>query len=469
MIKEWVKKFLSVEHYVSEKYKQGDIPSTSKIYKDTFDIAWPSAMESISISLIAAIDMMMVGTVSTSAIAAVGITTQPKMIIMGTLFAINIGTTVICSRRKGEKDQEGAKRCLKNSLVLSVILSFVLTLCGFVFAEELMLLAQADLEYLDLAVNYFRIIMIGSFFSLVGLTITSAQRGVGNTKISLQTNLTANIVNVIFNYLLINGIWIFPTLGVTGAAIATLIGNVVAFILAVMNITMKKGFLKLSAKEDWHLDKKTIKQIYNISSSAFVEQIFLRVGFFAYSALIAGLGTISFVTHQVIMNVMMISFSMGDGLSIASSSLVGQKLGAKRQDLAMIYSKVCQKLGFIIAIVFGGFIFCFRQDILRLFTSDIVVHQKGDILMQMVSIIVILQIVQVITVGSLRGAGDVKFVAKLSIVSIAVLRPGLTFIFAYALGFGLIGAWVAVFIDQAFRNVISRNRFHKEKWLEIKI
>ena len=79
--------------------------------------------------------------------------------------------------------------------------------------------------------------MVGMAFTSLGLVINAAQRGTGNTKISMRTNLTANVINVIFNYLLINGIWFFPRLEVKGAAIATLMGNVVSCLMSVYSVS----------------------------------------------------------------------------------------------------------------------------------------------------------------------------------------------------------------------------------------
>mgnify|MGYP002708087591 FL=1 len=93
------------------------------------------------------------------------------------------------------------------------------------------------------------------------------------------------------------------------------------------------------------IDRKTLKDLLNISSSSFAEQVFLRIGFFAYSKTIATLGMVAFATHNVCMNLLTISFAFGDGLSVATSSLVGQSLGAKRKDMALIYSKVTQHIG----------------------------------------------------------------------------------------------------------------------------
>jgi len=463
------KKLFAVEYLLPASFAKHSLPSSKEIYQKTINIAWPSAMEAVLISLIGAVDMIMVGTIGTAAIAAVGITNQPKFLLMSFVIALNIGTTVIVARRKGQNDQEGAKLALRNALMLSVGLAFFGMIIGLVFARPMLTWAGANLDYIEDAVLYFRVIMVGNFFYLIGLTMTAAQRGVGNTRISLVTNLSANVVNVIFNFLLINGIWIFPRLGILGAALATVIGNVVSLILAINSLFRKEAFLTLHVSDRWKFDPVSLQAIWRFGSSALVEQFFIRVGFLLYVRAVAGLGTLAFATHYIAMNVMGITFSVGDGLSIATSSLVGQSLGAKRTDLAYLHGKVSKRIGLIISIVLGISIVLTRTWIMRLFTQDQSIIDLGSNILIILAFIIQFQISQVITVGSLRGAGDVKFVAKLQLYSVTFFRPLLTYVMAYLLGWGLYGAWFSVMVDQLIRYFASRSRFKTAEWAKIDV
>jgi Na+-driven multidrug efflux pump len=106
---------------------------------------------------------------------------------------------------------------------------------------------------------------------------------------------------------------------------------------------------------------------------------------------------------------------------------------------------------------------------MSLFSIDPQVLSLGENILIILAICVVFQISQVITVGSLRGAGDVRFVAALSMISVTVLRPLLTYLLAYGLGMGLYGAWFSVIVDQALRFVVSRARFQKAEWTKINV
>lgn len=447
----------------------GDIPDNRTIYRRTFHIAWPSAVESVLIALIGAVDLMMVGGLGSEAIAAVGITNQPKFLVLATILALNTGVTVLVSRRKGAGLQKEANVYLRQAFMLSVVLSLLLSLGGAVFAPQILSFAGATPDYLDLAVTYFRIIMFGNFFYCVGLTITAAQRGIGNTRISMVTNIAANLVNLVMNAMLINGLFFFPRLEVAGAAIATAMGNIVSFFIAVYSVSHKDGFLQLKLNQNWLPDRRAIRDLFNISWSALVEQIFLRIGFLMYAKAVAGLGTVAFAAHQIVMNIMSISFSVGDGLSIANTSLVGQSLGAERSDMAIIYGKVAQRIGLVLAVIVSASITLFRAQLMGLFSSEAAVIAAGEIPLIFLSVTVLFQIVQVIIIGSLRGAGDVKFVALLMLISVTIVRPVLTWILCYPLNLGLPGAWMSVLLDQFTRYLVSYLRFRKAAWTRIKV
>ena len=464
-----LRQYFSCEGIMKRTALCGELPSDRQVYGTTFRIAWPSIVESVLVALISAVDTMMVGSIGPEAISAVGITAQPRMILVAVILSLNVGVTAVVARRRGQNDPDGASRCLKQCLLLSAAASLLLCCLGMIFARPLMSFAGAQPEILDDATGYFRIIVFGTFFSNIGLTINAAQRGAGNTRISMTTNLTANVVNVIFNFLLINGIGFFPRMGVYGAGVATAIGNITAMLMAVRSVWKRSSFLNLSGHHPWQPDRETLSSVIQVSGSALVEQVFMRIGFFTYAKTVASLGTIPFAAHQICMNLINFSFAVGDGFSIASSSLVGQNLGAKRPDLAQLYVRVIQRIAaFFAAAIFLLFLLA-RTPLLQLYTDDPQVISIGREIMIILALSVPVQIIQVIITGCLRGAGDSKYVACTSFISIAVIRPVLSWVLCYPVGWGVIGAWIGLITDQALRLLLNWARFSAGKWTKIKL
>ncbi len=513
----------SVQGMLKEDQILGSLPESRVAYKNFYKIAWPSALEALLVAMIGVIDTIMVGSLGTGAIAAVGITIQPKFILLAVIFSLNIGITAVTARRKGQGNQKAANKTVRAGIIISAAVSVLMSLLGFLFARQILTVAGADASYLSDAVLFFRVLMLSIPFQSLNLTINAAHRGCGKTKISMTTNIISNIINIIFDYLLINGIGFFPKLGVAGAAIATTLGAFAAFLISLNTLFRKDGYLSFYQKAGWPLHikrKKThlterkklnptennvssltenkgshsieskesylakseesylaenkesyltdvIRPIMKVSSSAFVEQVFMRIGFFAYAAIIARLGTLEYETHVICMNILTLSFCFGDGLSIAASALVGQNLGAKRPDISIIYGKTGQRLAFLIScIIFLVFIFG-RSFLVSLFTQEADIISLGAGIMILAALGTHLQTSQVVLTGCLRGAGDTAYVAVVSFLSVALVRPMLTWFLCYPAGFGLYGAWIALLIDQCFRFITSYQRFSGGRWAKI--
>lgn len=464
-----LKRFFSIDYMLKKDEILGSLPTTREVYKNSFNMSWPCAFEAVLVSLVGSIDIMMVGGLGAEAIAAVGLTNQPKFVLLAMIFSLNVGVTAIVARRKGAEDFKGANSCLKQSIILSFIISLIMAISGYIFANEIMLFAGAGEDVINDSVAYYKILMVSIVFTSLSLTINAAQRGVGNTKISMRTNVVANIVNLIFNYFLINGVWIFPRLEVRGAAIATTLGSIVGFLMSVFSVYYNTRILDLRGKGNWKFDKATMKAFLSISGSSVVEQVFMRIGFFSFAIIVAALGTIAFATHQICMNVINLSFCFGDGLSAAAASLVGQNLGARRPDKAKIYGKTGQRMAFIVSTVLFFVFILARKQIIMLFNSEEHIVSLGGMIMIIIAFTTHAQTSQTVYNGCLRGAGDTKFVALISFISIALIRPGLAWILCFPANLGLKGAWIALFADQTMRYILGKKRFDSGKWTKIKI
>ncbi len=453
---------------------KGDIPETKMLYKGFMKMAWPAMVESVLMSLVNLIDTMMVSNCGTNAVAAVGLTTQPRMIFYAVFFAMSIAVTAIVSRRKGQDDREGANACLAQSMGLVAVLAIVLCGTAVVVAEPLLYFAGANSDTIVEATSYYRITMIGLMFTSFGMIINAAQRGSGNTKLSMRTNVTANITNIIFNALLINGLFFFPKLDVTGAAIATLIGNIASFAMSLYSLFQKNKYLYFNFKGMVHWSRDQLKTLAKVALGASTEQLIMRVGFFIYAKIIADLGTAQIATHTICMNIMLLSFASGDGLSVAASALIGQNLGKRRPDLAALYAKAGQRIGLLISAFLVLFFLVAGGFVLELFADPSdpnydFVMSVGRIITLIIAAISPGQISQVIYNGALRGAGDTKYVAVTSMISIVVFRTLLAYILCEFTPLGLFGAWLALVADQYIRLVFSAYRFQSGKWSKINL
>ena len=204
----------------------------------------------VLVSLISSVDMMMVGNVlGAEALSSIGLPTQPRMLMLCMFFALNVGVTSIVARRKGEERQESANSTLRNAMMLAVVMSAVLMTFALIFARPLMMLAGGDTaesaKVFEDAVDYFRIMTYSLPIDALSMCICAAQRGVGNTKITMRVRVLSNLSNVFFNYCLIGGNLGFPRLEVRGAAWASVIGLLIGLLMALATILTngkRKGY-----------------------------------------------------------------------------------------------------------------------------------------------------------------------------------------------------------------------------------
>lgn len=444
---------------------------TRGILRETFQMAWPAVLESFFVALAGMIDSLMVSSIGAYAVAAVGLTTQPKFIGLAMFVAANVAVSAIVARRKGQSDRDGANQVLVAAVVFVILAGIVVSLACVVFADPIIRLCGSNEDTHEAAVIYFQIIMGGMMFNIVSLVINAAQRGAGSTRIAMKTNVTANVLNMIGNYLLIGGNLGFPALGIRGAALATVFGTVVACGMSIASIIPKDSFVSVPYMRARRIGFRlsSLKNIFRMGSSIFVEQLLLRVGFMAVAVMTAKLGTDAFAAHQVGMNVMSLSFSFGDGMQVAAVALIGRSLGEERPDMAKVYGATCQKMGAAISLVLAVCYLLGGRFLYSLYFQEAHIIAMGVEIMRIIVIIVVLQISQVIYMGCLRGAGDVLFTTVASTISVTFIRTISSYGLCYTAGLGLIGIWLGIVCDQLCRLILTRWRFRSGVWTKVKI
>ncbi len=444
---------------------------TSKLlYRDIINIAWPSVLELTLTQLASMVDLMMVGQLGPWALTAVGLTLQPKFLLMIMFMSMNVGATSMVARYKGSGNRENANLILRQALLLTITFSIIASIIGFIFSESLVkFMGAADAQTLAGGTVYLKIQMVGFIFMALTTTITATLRGVGDSRTAMVYNLTANAVNVIFNYLLIGGNLGFPRLEVAGASLATIIGQLVAFVFAFVYIIKGNQYLHLRFKDGFKPDKTALKQIFIIGVPAMIEQLMMRIGIIIYSKTVAALGTVAFAAHQVCMNILSISFMNGQGFAVSATSLTGQSLGKNRPDMANAYVMRTRRTGMIISVIMGIVFIIWGGKIVSLYSDDVTVIEKGAKIMMLVGFIQPFQSSQFILAGALRGAGDTKATAIITFITVLIVRPGLAILLVNFMHLGLEGAWVAFAADQLLRSLFVLLRYSSGKWKSIKI
>lgn len=434
-------------------------------------MAWPAILEAFFAAFAGLVDSLMVSSLGSYAVAAVGLTTQPKFFGLSLFFAANVSISALVARRKGEGKREEANKLFATFLVFVLVMAVLLSMLLVICADPIIRFCGSEEATHDSAVQYFRIIMGGMIFNVIQMGVNSAQRGAGNTRITMRTNLVSNSVNILANYLLIEGHFGFPALGIRGAALATVLGTVVSSIMSILSVWKMENFISIpmifAQKIKPGID--ALINIIKVGYSVFAEQILMRVGFMLTAIMAADQGTAAMAAHQVGMNIMGLSFSFGDGLQATAVALIGYSLGANQPEQAKEYGKTCRMLGGVISVVLAVVYFFGAGFLMRMFFEEGEIVSIGVSIMHVIIFVVVLQIAQVIYMGCLRGAGDTLYTAVASTVSVTVMRTLGSWFFGYVLGMGITGIWFGVVADQLSRFLFATIRFRQGKWINIKI
>ncbi len=427
-------------------------------------LAWPVVLEQLLVTMFEMVDMMMVGGIGPAAIAAIGLTNQPMRLALASFQALKVGTTALIARFIGAKQYEEANATLRQSLLMTGAIGVVMTVLMYFFAEPLVLFMGAQPDALQYSVTYMRIISLGLVPQMLGMCVTAVLRGAGDTKTPMRYNIMANCVNVAGNYLLIMGHFGFPAWGVFGAGFATTLSRVVSCVLLMRVIFNGKAILHVSLKDRFAPRWDLIKRIVNVGIPAMGEQLVMRFGNILFTKTVAGLGTVTYAAHQVANNIMNLSFTPGQGFSQAATSLVGRSLGQKRPEWAETYGWQTRYVGTIVAGTMAAGFFFFGPAIASLYTNDPTVIAQAALALKVIAVVQFSQSTQVILAGALRGAGDTRWPLISTMIGVAGVRVVLAMLFINVFHFGLIGAWLAMAIDQMTRSVVIVLRYRTGRW-----
>ena len=438
-------------------------------------LAWPALAENMLVSMVSIADMIMVAALGSFAIGAVGLVTQPRFLMLSAFMALNVGSTAMVSRFKGARDRENANLALNQSLVLAAGITIFLCLLMFFGGESLVrFLAGKNIseEMIQGALSYLRVQVYGFPALSLTMTINAVLRGVGNTRAAFFNSTASNMVNIFFNYCLISGRLGFPALGVTGASLATVIGQCAALAMASSRVLGNREFVRLEIAKLFHVDLSMMRRILRVGIPALIEQIIMRTGVMLYTVIVTSLGDGPYAAHMVAMNIQQVSFMSGMAFGTAATTLVGQCLGRLRADLARVYVKMTQDISYIFSFIITLLLFFGGEFICSFYSSDReLVHLAANML-KIIALINPVSNARFVYMASLRGAGDSRFAAIVTFVGVILIRPIISIFLVlpyFPFRLGLAGIWIALSSDGVVCYLLSRMRFLRGKWETIKV
>ena len=433
--------------------------------REIMTLAIPAMFETLCTTLTGMIDSSMVSKLGTDAISAISVTNQPKLFLFCFFLAINTVISSTVANCKGRGDRKEANSFFLTSLSFIVIGSIVIGLLAIVAARPILMLCSGQENTMDMSVTYFRIIMGGMIFNHLFLAINAELRGCGFTRSSLYTNLISCTVNILFNYLLIEGHLGFPALGIAGAAIATVLGTAAALVLSLYFLTRPDAFINLNyCRNNLELsDKKEVKGYVSMWGHVMIENVFSRLGFLISSALTARIGSFAMSIYAVGMHLMDLNYAIASGFQVAAVSKAGHLNGSGERDKINSYAVRILFFGLIFALALSALIIAFAEPYYSIFSSDEQFIQSGVTVCLIIAVISPIQIVKIIHTGLLQGLGKMRETKIAAILSVTIAQPICLFVLVNIAHMGLMGVWCSTLFSQLIWLITTRILYVKVK------
>ncbi|MFE5321346.1 MATE family efflux transporter [Paenibacillus sp. NPDC056579] len=437
----------------------------SMIYR----LAGPSLVEMLLINFAQMMNMIMVGRIGAEAVATVGLTSQPYLLLLVLFVALNTGTTVIVARAVGSGNVEEANQAAGQAFLLNILLSVAVVALSVLNARWLLSAMGANEEVIGHGLTYARITFLSIGFTTISSVLSAILRGAGDTRTPMKINVVSNAVAVALGLPLIYGFAGFLGMGVTGAAAASITAQLIATAWLVSVMVSGHYMVRLRWKDVTRFNSAIVMRVLKIGLPTSAEQLIMRLGIATFVKISAGLGTVALAANQLVTSVIGLSFMPGMAFAVAASTLVGQALGAQKPELAETYVWQVRKFGMVVAGIMGLVFMLFAPYILMLYTGDRHIIDAGTLALRIVGFIQVSQASQFILGGALRGAGDTRYPLYSTLIGVWGVRVVLSLLFVQGLGWGMAGLWSAVALDQFLRSNLIYWRFKRGNWKRIRI
>ncbi len=431
-------------------------------------LSLPAIIEMSSHTILGIADTLMISRmIGKEALAGVGFANSIIFPLIFIFSSFNIGATTLVSRSYGRKDMETLNRISSQNLLLNAFIGTFIMLVSVIFSKQIFSIYDTSIPVSNAIDAYFPIVAYSLPAMFLAFSFATALRGAGDTLTPMIVTGLANIVNIIGNYVLIKGIWIFPKMGIAGAALSTTISRILSAIIYIVICTSYHDKVHLKLKY-MRIQKDILNALLKISIPGAAEEVIMQSAVVALSIIVSRMNTNSEAVYRILLNIESISFMVAIGISISAATLVGKSIGEKDIDKAVDVGTISYSISIVWGFILGSLYFVFKTEFLSAFTKNPEVIKAGLLTMTLLAINQpLLNFIKVIQ-GALRGAGDTKIVMSISTIRYWLIFVPFSYVFAIPMHFGVAGIWIAEIISYVVFNPFLYKRFHGRKWAALK-
>ncbi len=440
------------------------LPGSEREMPGILRLAWPAVLSNLAYAMVGLVDIKIVASLGSSAVAAVTTGHRIFWILQAVMIAVTAGTTALVARAWGANDRAEAALVTRASLVLCCAIAGLMTLPAVLFADQLASIFELDAATLASSAAFIRIMSLFNVAFAISMVIGSALRAAGDTMTPLWIGLVTNVLNVFLVYGLVYGRFGFPAMGVEGAALASGL-SLLAGSLATL-LLWCGGYLRVEFRRGRAVTRERVRQLFRIGYPAGLEQAAMQVGFVIFLWIVSLYGTAPYAAYGIGVQILSFSFVVGFGFNIAASTHVGQKLGAGDPAGAEQSGWRALRLAVLTMALLSALIIATAESIASFMIDEPEVIRLTVIFIYILGAAQPLMAVDFTLGGALRGAGDTRFPLLTTLAGLVVVRGCVAGLLAL-LDFSVEWVFAALLFDYCVKSSLLSIRFRRGRWQKI--
>jgi putative MATE family efflux protein len=438
------------------------------ISRAVFLLAIPMVLEMLMESLFALVDVFWVTRLGANAIATVGLTESMLSLVFSIALGISFSTTAMVARRTGEKDPEGAATAAMQSIFLGIGVAIAVGIPAMLFAHQLLGLMGADQMLILGGHRYTEIVFGGTAVVMLLFLNNAIFRGAGDASTAMRVLWVSNLINLVLDPCFIFGVGPFPKLGVTGAAVATLIGRSCGVLFQFWMLTNGKARVKLTLRH-LRIEPAVIGSLIRVSSTGVLQFLIAHTSWLALVRIISSFGSLAVAGYTIGIRIFMFVILPSWGMSGAAATMVGQNLGAKKPERAERAVYVTGGYNAIYLVAIAAVLIFAPHLVVSFFSNDPVVSGYAADCLRIIGYGNLTYAFGMVMVQAFNGAGDTVTPTLINVVSFWLCEIPLGWFLAHHTAMGVAGVFTAIPVANTVMTVISLVVFARGGWKKRRI
>lgn len=433
------------------------------ISRAVFLLAIPMVLEMLMESLFALVDVFWVSRLGANAIATVGLTESMLTLVFSVALGVSLSTTAMVARRTGEKDPEGAATAAMQSIFLGIGIAVAIGIPAVIFAHQLLNLMGADRMLIAGGHRYTEIVFGGTAVVILLFLNNAIFRGAGDASIAMRVLWVANLINLLLDPCFIFGLGPFPKLGVTGAAVATLIGRSCGVVFQFWMLTNGRARVRIAARH-LRVVPQVMESLVRVSSTGVLQFLIAHTSWLVLVRFISTFGSLAVAGYTIGIRIFMFVILPSWGLSGAAATMVGQNLGAKKPERAQRAVYVTAGYNAVYLVTVALLLIFAPHAIVSFFSADPVVSAFATDCLRIIGYGNLTYAFGMVMVQAFNGAGDTITPTVINIVSFWLCEIPLAWFLANRTSLGVDGVFAAIPVSNTVMTVISLIVFARGTW-----